>query len=78
MKKKVCQMVLARIHTPQLNIHHVGNPCKRMPVCPFLLRKSECPFDTSQVQSGKHKAVPCYIKVIIKVDKIMILDPIID
>src|ERR1700733_361584 len=66
-EKNVCKMMSARFQSVKLAIHHVRNPCQRMPIGTVGVGKS--PSDARKRQALRDFRICINIFVIVEVDK---------
>jgi hypothetical protein len=64
-------MVPRRTGSEQLNVQHVRKPGQGMPVSSLI--ETKCPSQSIQGQTRLNSVVPRYVKVIIVINKLMIL-----
>ncbi|MBW1860001.1 MAG: hypothetical protein JRI70_08000, partial [Deltaproteobacteria bacterium] len=70
MDEYTAQMMWARIHTKELTVGHVGQPCHRVPVA--VQFGSEGPRETLPRPSTSNVRIVGHVIIIIIVDKLMI------
>ena len=71
MDGQIHQQMRDRFNTKKLAVHHVGDPCQRMPVRNICEAKS--PLYVLQNKPVFNVAICCYIYVIVKIKKLMVL-----
>jgi hypothetical protein len=60
-------MMHSRIHSGNLAVHHVGEPCDRVPVGIVFVFKAESPCDVFKVDTGPHMRISSDIHIVVKV-----------